>query len=85
MPELNKNALSIVSIDNIDILQTHAYVSSTDSSRSWHGTSVQCVQPLPITGILSPEELLRPIDEQCPRKHNSNSPTSSPVLVQKSK
>ena len=54
LPELNMQALSIVSIDNIDILQTHAFVSSTDSSRSRHGTSVQCVQPLPTTAILAP-------------------------------
>lgn len=57
VPELNERALSIVSIDNMDILQTHAFVSSTDNSRSWHGTSVQCVQPLPVIGILTEDEL----------------------------
>ena len=86
VPELNERALSIVLIDNIDILQTHAFVSSTDKSRSWHGTSVQYVQPLPVTGILTEDELFRPTHESVHRKHSlTNSPTSCPVLVQKTK
>ena len=35
-PELYDRALCIISIDNIDILQSHAFVSSTDGTRSWH-------------------------------------------------
>lgn len=45
--ELQPQTLTVTSIDNIDILQHHAMVSSTESKRSWHGASVQCVQPLP--------------------------------------
>lgn len=45
--------LTVVSTDNIDILQSHAAVST---SCSWHGTSVQCMQPLPLTGQLCAEE-----------------------------
>lgn len=56
LPEL---ADSIVSIDNIHILQPHAFVSCTDASRSWHGTFAQCVQPLPQSSLLRGEELLR--------------------------
>ena len=52
LPHIDEKALSIVSIDNLDILQPHAFVSCTDAIRSWHGTSVQCMQPLPLTGIL---------------------------------
>ncbi len=26
-------------------------VSSLDATRSWHGTSVQLMQPLPVTGV----------------------------------
>lgn len=44
---LYPNTLTVVSIDNIDILQPHAIVSCTDATRSWHGTSVQCTQPRP--------------------------------------
>jgi len=46
--ELQPLKLSIVSVDNIDIMQFHGFVSSQDATRSWLGTSVQCVQPLPL-------------------------------------
>ena len=45
--ELNLNALAIVSVDNIDFLQSNAFVYSGDVSRSWHGTTIQVVQPTP--------------------------------------
>ena len=45
--ELNLNALAIVSVDNIDFLQSYAFVYSGDVSRSWHGTTIQVVQPSP--------------------------------------
>ena len=41
---LDLNALAIVSVDNIDFLQSHAFVYSGDVSRSWHGTTIQVVQ-----------------------------------------
>ena len=72
--------LSIVSVDNIDILQPHAFVSYTDASRSWHGTSVQCAQPLPVTGVLQQEELTTTIQHSRSRKHPATSPIASPVL-----
>ncbi len=52
-PSLIPNALTIVSVDNIDILQPHAVVSSLDATRSWHGTSMQ---PMPETCLLGPQE-----------------------------
>lgn len=52
--------LTVVSIDNINILQPHAVVSSLDKTRSWHGASYQGMQPLPKTGLLSIEELAQP-------------------------
>ena len=85
LPELEKRALSIVSVDNIDILQPHAFISCTDATRSWHGTSVQCVQPLPTTGLLQQEELTDQIEQPCSRKHPATSPTASPIIVEKSK
>ena len=59
-PYLIPTTLSIVSVDNIDILQPHAVVSALDATRSWHGTSVQLMQPMPISGTLSEADLARP-------------------------
>ena len=42
-PYLNSQTLSIVSIENIDILQPCAMVSAQSPNRSWHGTSIQRV------------------------------------------
>ena len=54
---LKPGLFSVASIDNIDILQIHQMVLALDKTRSWHGTSVQCVQPLPETGMLSIQEV----------------------------
>ena len=72
--ELQPNTLNIVSIDNIDILLPHSMVSSMQSHRSWHGTSVQCVQPKPSfkTACLS----------EISRKRECSSPAASPVVKQ---
>ena len=50
--------LTVVSMDNIDILQPHAVVSTLDATRSWHGTSVQYMQPLPVTGALTSADMV---------------------------
>ena len=54
--ELVPSTLTISSIDNMDILQHHTIVSTVQSKRSWHGTSVQCVQPMPKSIVVSEEE-----------------------------
>ena len=81
-PELQPHMHSIVSVDIIDILQSYAFVSSLDSSISWHGTSVQCVQPLLVSGHLTPDDLH--VSQTLTRKHPSSSPISTPVPVEKS-
>ncbi len=82
-PELRANTLTIVSVDNIDILQTHAMVSSLDATRSWHGIPVQCVQPIPLAGTLSEADVH--VGQTLSRKHGAGSPTGSSRPTEKHK
>ena len=45
--ELHEGSFRVVSVGNIDILQSHAHVYTTVAEWSFHGTSVQCVEPMP--------------------------------------
>ena len=63
--------LTVISVDNVDILQSHAVVSALDAIRSWHGTSVQCIQPQPKSDELTQQEIVvssqsQPDDSQSP-------------------
>ena len=96
--ELTPQTFTVLSIDNIDILQRHAMVSSTESKRSWHGTSVQCVQPMPESITIPIQEMHSACQVLCVhdqdtvehvrsasqlrKKHSESSPTMSPALKQ---
>ena len=88
--ELVPNTFTAVSIDNIDILQRHAMVSSTDTKRSWHGTSIQATQPLPksirilseLESTTTPQTTNTATQMSTSGKRYSSSPTISPIPTQ---
>ncbi len=46
---LPEKAFTVASTDNIDFLHSHTAVYCGSQHRSWHATSVQHVQPRPLT------------------------------------
>ena len=64
------NAFTVVSADNLDFVHSYARVYCGKQESSWHGTTVQFVQPQPITlashdmetpSLFTCEEILQPI------------------------
>ena len=72
VPELTGNTQTLITIDNIDIQQSHA---ALDATRSWQGTSIQCIQPMPKS---LQEDPVKPVQA---RKHPLTSPVVSPSKI----
>ena len=72
---LTQNAFRIVSVDNIDLLQSHAQVYATDFHRSYHGTSIQCVEPMPTTCVMNAHHCVIGIEKRVHALTPSRSPS----------
>ena len=55
MSDLYANdSFTVISADNIDFLHKHARVVRGNGNSSWHGTTIQLVQPLPSFSLFGP-------------------------------
>ena len=50
---INKEHFTVVSADNVEFMHTYARVVKGKQNSSWHGTTVQAVQPLPSHSLCS--------------------------------
>ena len=51
---IKNDIFTVATVDNIDFLQSNAAVSAGSQHWSWHGTSVQVVQPQSVLKVLLP-------------------------------
>ena len=80
---MNHDSFTIISADNIDFLHSYASVFQGSRNSSWHGTTIQAVQPLPSLSQIQQISLTDPsnmvITSQHSRKKPKLSPFSSPL------
>ncbi len=80
---LPKNCFTIASVDNFDMLQSHAAVYCGDQSRSYHGTTIQIVQPnpIPINASKTPKRTLVHSPKSSPHKLGKVGPKRSRTVA----
>ena len=76
---LDSESFTIVSADNIDFRHSYARISNGTKNSSWHGTSIQVVQPLPSLSIAPSDQSLSgtPIQGSQGSHSLSGAPTQS--------
>ena len=77
-PSIQFGMLTVISVDNVNILQSNAVVLALDATKIWHSISVQCIQPKPQSDKLAPQEII--IDS-----HSQPDDSQSPIPVQRLK
>lgn len=56
LKQLRPDGFAVVSVDNIDFLHSYACVFCGHQKCSWHGTSVEAVQPMPSLSMTIPNQ-----------------------------
>ena len=79
MLEYKTDGFSVVIVDNIDFVYTQARISKGKNDSSWHGTSIQVVQPLPsLSNQMNDFELILELLTISVLKRARGSPCPSP-------
>jgi hypothetical protein len=74
---LDSDSFTIISADNIDFLHSYASIFKGSRNSSWHGTTVQSVQPMPCLSMMN--DVTYRMTATSSRKRSRISPLASPL------